>query len=162
MSAGNLPPIGNGKFGPNGTLTRSMVVTILYRMAGNPRVTISNPFRDVPAGQFYYNAVLWAVANGITTGSSATTFSPNAPITRQDLATFLYRYAKSQGESTGYNAPGGYTDFDRISSYAIPAVCWAWTNGLIKGTTDTTLSPQNTCTRAEAATIFVRYVDKFE
>ena len=163
VEQGLMNGIGNNKFDPNGSLTRSMVVTMLYRMADEPNTTISNPFTDVQANRFYTKPVLWAYENGITTGSSATTFSPDAPITRQDLATMLYRYAKYRGENTSkFQAPGGYTDFDQISGYAIQAMCWCWSNELIKGYTTTTLAPQNICTRAQAATIFVRYMDQFE
>lgn len=162
VELGLMNGVGGGKFNPTGTLTRGMVATMLHRMAGTPAPTSANPFKDVPSGQYYTDAVRWAVEKGITTGASATTFQPNAFITRQDLATFLYRYARLQGESLNYSAPAGYTDFDRISGYAIPAVCWAWTNGLINGKTATTLAPRDNCTRAEAATIFVRYMDKFE
>ena len=162
VELGLMNGAGGNRFNPTCSLTRGMVVTVLHRIAGSPGVTGTSPFKDVSAGYYCSQAAVWALENGITTGTSATTFHPDRSITRQELTTLLYRFADHRGESMRYSAPGGYTDFDQIADFAIKPMCWAWTNGLIKGQSATTLAPQATCTRAEAATIFVRYVDKFE
>ena len=149
-----------GAFQPNTDLNRAMMVTILYRLAGSPEVTGESTFTDVPAGQWYTNAVLWAAKEGITTGTSETTFSPLTSISREQLAAFFYRFAQyteqdvSVGEDTNILS---YDDAQTISEYAIPAIQWACGSGLITGTTETTLSPKATATRAQVATILMRY-----
>ena len=149
-----------GAFQPNTDLNRAMMVTILYRLAGSPEVTGESTFTDVPAGQWYTNAVLWAAKEGITTGTSETTFSPLTSISREQLAAFFYRFAQyteqdvTVGEDTNILS---YDDAQTISEYAIPAIQWACGSGLITGTTETTLSPKATATRAQVATILMRY-----
>ena len=146
-------------FSPNLAINRGMMVTVLYRMAGSPEVTAENPFTDVPADTWYTDAVIWASENGITAGTSETTFSPTNSLTREQLATFFYRFADFENpdpiEITGDLT--GFTDADQVASYATDAMKWAIGEGLISGTTETTLSPKATATRAQVATILMRY-----
>ena len=146
-------------FSPNLAINRGMMVTVLYRMAGSPEVTAENPFTDVPADTWYTDAVIWASENGITAGTSETTFSPTNSLTREQLATILYRYADFENpdpiEITGELT--GFTDAGQVASYATDAMKWAVGEGLISGTTETTLSPKATATRAQVATILMRY-----
>ncbi len=147
-------------FSPNTAVNRAMMVTVLYRMAGSPAVTGDNPFTDVADGAWYTDAVLWASQNGITSGTSETTFSPDTALPREQLATFFYRFAAFESgqdiPSSGDNLTG-FADADQISSYAVQAMDWAVGEGLISGTTDTTLSPKNTAPRSQVATILMRY-----
>ena len=146
-------------FSPNLAINRGMMVTVLYRMAGSPEVTAENPFTDVPADTWYTDAVIWASENGITAGTSETTFSPTNSLTREQLATFFYRFADFENpdpiEITGDLS--GFSDADQVASYATDAMKWAIGEGLISGTTETTLSPKATATRAQVATILMRY-----
>ena len=146
-------------FSPNLAINRGMMVTVLYRMAGSPEVTAENPFTDVPADTWYTDAVIWASENGITAGTSETTFSPTSSLTREQLATFFYRFADFENpdpiEITGDLT--GFTDAGQVASYATDAMKWAIGEGLISGTTETTLSPKATATRAQVATILMRY-----
>ena len=146
-------------FSPNLAINRGMMVTVLYRMAGSPEVTAENPFTDVPADTWYTDAVIWASENGITAGTSETTFSPTNSLTREQLATFFYRFADFENpdpiEITGDLT--GFTDAGQVASYATDAMKWAIGEGLISGTTETTLSPKATATRAQDATILMRY-----
>lgn len=146
-------------FSPNLAINRGMMVTVLYRMAGSPEVTAENPFTDVPADTWYTDAVIWASENGITAGTSDTTFSPTNSLTREQLATFFYRFADFENpdpiEITGDLT--GFTDAGQVASYATDAMKWAIGEGLISGTTETTLSPKATATRAQVATILMRY-----
>ena len=146
-------------FSPNLAINRGMMVTVLYRMAGSPEVTAENPFTDVPADTWYTDAVIWASENGITAGTSETTFSPTNSLTREQLATFFYRFADFENpdpiEITGDLT--GFTDADQVASYATDAMKWAIGEGLISGTTETTLSPKATATRVQVATILMRY-----
>ncbi|MFQ8926792.1 MAG: 5'-nucleotidase C-terminal domain-containing protein [Evtepia gabavorous] len=131
-------------FSPNLAINRGMMVTVLYRMAGSPEVTAENPFTDVPADTWYTDAVIWASENGITAGTSETTFSPTNSLTREQLATFFYRFADFENpdpiEITGDLT--GFTDAGQVASYATDAMKWAIGEGLISGTTETTLSPR--------------------
>ena len=146
-------------FSPNLAINRGMMVTVLYRMAGSPEVTAENPFTDVPADTWYTDAVIWASENGITAGTSETTFSPTNSLTREQLATFFYRFADFENpdpiEITGDLT--GFTDAGQVASYATDAMKWAIGEGLISGTTETTLSPKAPATRAQVATILMRY-----
>lgn len=156
--------VGGGKFDPNGTTTRAQFVTVLYRVAGEPGVEdLENPFADVAEGKWYTDAIAWAFANGITAGVDETTFDPNAPVTREQVVVFLYRYAQLQGvdEPAGEEADlEDFTDGNRISSYAVKAVKWACAEGIIQGMGDGTLSPKGVSTRAQIAAIFMRYLTK--
>ena len=150
--------VGNNRFAPGETLTRGMLVTILYRADGSPSVSGSCPFTDVKESRYYYNAVLWAVENEITKGVSTTSFAPEVEITREQMTVFLYRYAAYKGYDVSATADlSGYTDAGSISNYAKTAMAWANATGLIKGRTSTTLAPKGLATRAEAATLIHRY-----
>ena len=139
-------------FAPNATCTRAQAVTFLWRAAGSPAPKSSeNPFTDVKAGSYYYDAVLWAVENGITNGTSATAFSPNATCSRAQIVTFLWRSQKSPAADT----VNPFTDVAADSYYA-NAVLWAAENGITGGTSATTFSPSNNCTRAQIVTFLFR------
>ena len=142
-------------FSPSADCTRGQIVTFLYRAAGSPDVSATScDFTDVSSDAYYYKAVLWAVENGITVGTSATTFSPNKTCTRAETVTFLYRYAGSPAVTTAS------CDFTDVSSgaYYFNAVLWAVENGVTVGTSATTFSPSKTCSRAEIVTFLYRAV----
>ena len=147
-------------FAPNATLTRGMIVTILYRMENKPAVTGASKFTDVDANEWYGAPVAWAAENGIVTGYSETTFGPNDPVTREQLAAILYRYAVYKGMSavTREQNLSRFTDADQISAYAVPAMNWAVGKGLINGA-DGKLSPKASATRAQVAAIIHRYLE---
>lgn len=137
-------------FGPNLELNRAMMVTILYRIAGSPAVEADSTFADVPAEVFYTAPVAWAVENGITNGVSSSLFAPGKSLTRQELVTFLYRFAKyMEYDVTKTTDLSAYTDFARVQPYAVEAFQWAVASGVVNGTSETTLSPENTTTRAQ-------------
>ena len=147
-------------FAPNATTTRAMIVTILYRLEGSPAVTGTSAFVDVPAGQWYTDAVNWAAANQIVKGTSATTFAPNASITREQMAAILYRYAQYKGYDVTKKADlSGYSDNSQVSAYAKDALAWANAAKLINGVTNTTLAPQGNATRAQVSAILHRFCD---
>ena len=147
-------------FDPNSQLTRGMIVTILYRMEKEPAVSGASKFTDVDIAQWYGKAVVWAADNGIVTGYSDTAFGPNDPVTREQLAAILYRYAVYRGMTavTLEDNLGGFADADQISSYAIPAMNWAVGKGLINGS-GSTLAPKAQATRAQVAAIIHRYLE---
>lgn len=146
-------------FGPRAMMTRAMLVTVLYRAAGEPTVAgITNKFTDNKQGQYYYNAVLWASNMGIVNGSTATTFEPNGNITREQIAAILYRYA---GSPTVTGSLSGYPDQAQVSSFAVSAMQWAVSNGIINGVNDgskTTLSAKGNATRAQVAVMLHRFL----
>ena len=145
-------------FSPDARTTRAQVVTVLYRLAGQPAADWANPFWDVPASAWFHDAVTWAWENDITGGVSSTHFGAGNAVTREQLATFLYRYAQDQGYDTSARADlSGYSDAGLVSSYATEALSWANATGLITGTTGTTLSPKGSATRAQVATILSRF-----
>lgn len=147
-------------FAPNGTMTRAMLVTVLYRLNGSEEVTGTNPFADVKSGQWYTDAVIWAKNNGIVDGISDTEFAPNSNVTREQIATIMCRYAKFIGCSVENHADlVGYDDVSAISDWAADSMRWANSVGLITGRTDTTLVPKGTATRAEVATILMRFCE---
>ena len=147
-------------FAPNATTTRAMIVTILYRLEGSPAVTGTSAFVDVPAGQWYTDAVNWAAANQIVKGTSATTFAPNDSITREQMAAILYRYAQYKGYDVTKKADlSGYSDNGQVSAYAKDALAWANAAKLINGVTNTTLAPQGKATRAQVSAILHRFCD---
>lgn len=148
------------QFSPDAAMTRAMFVSVLYRYDGSPAVSGSTPFTDLNQS-YYYNAVLWASQNGIVTGTSATTFSPDASVTRQQMVVFLYRYC---GNYKGYNVSAsadlsGFSDANQISSYALTPMRWAVAKGYMSGTSSTLLSPQAVATRAQVAEIFVKFIE---
>ena len=128
---GMMNGVGNGMFEPNGSVTRAMLVTILYRQAGSPKVTGDNPFEDVAAGKYYTDAVIWAFHNGIVNGTTPTTFEPEEPVTREQIATILYRQAGSPAVTE--TDLSHFLDASDVSSYAANAVRWAVSEGVIKG-----------------------------
>ena len=152
---------GPATFTPNGSTTRSMIVAILYRMEGSPAVA-PGAFTDVSADMYYAPAVAWASANGIVNGYSDGAFRPGAAITREQLAAFLYRYARYKGGDVSGRADlSAYGDAAGIAGYAVEAMAWANAAGLINGTSQTTLSPRGTATRAQAAVILTRFARDF-
>lgn len=138
-------------FSPNAACTRAQMVTFLWRAAGEPKVGGRNPFTDVPSDAFYYDAVLWAVGKGITSGTSATTFSPNATVTRGQTVTFLHRFSGSLAVS----GSSPFTDVD-TGAYYSAAVQWAVHKGITAGTSATTFSPNADCTRGQIVTFLYR------
>lgn len=147
------------KFAPNSPMTRAQLVTVLYRAAGSPEVTVTTNFEDLDVGAYYYNAVVWGNVMGVVNGTSDTTFSPNAYVTREQLATILYRYADTMGDNVAVSGNlNAYTDKDKVGSYAVTPMTWAVEHGIITGTTGTTLSPKSTTTRAQVAVMLHRYL----
>lgn len=145
-------------FEPNANMNRAMLVTVLYRMSGE-QAKADTASGDVAQNAWYAEAVAWAKTNGIVSGVSATQFAPNQNVTREQMAAILYRYAQYKGQETG-NADANlaaFADANTVSSYAISAMNWAVKNGLISGTSATTLSPNGSATRARVATILMRY-----
>lgn len=158
-SEGMMDGVSDTQFAPNSNLTRGMVVTMLYRLEDEPRVTGSSGFDDVASGAWYADAVTWAAENGIVNGVSDAEFAPNDNITREQLAAILYRYAEyNDYDVSGRDDLSEFTDRDSISGYALDAMRWAVDEGLITGITDTTIEPQGTATRAQAATMFMRFM----
>lgn len=156
---GMMDGISATQFAPNSNLTRGMVVTMLYRLEDEPRVTGSSGFDDVASGAWYADAVSWAAENGIVNGVSDAEFAPNDNITREQLAAILYRYAEyNDYDVSGRDDLSEFTDRSSISSYALDAMRWAVDEGLITGITNTTIEPQGTATRAQAATMFMRFM----
>ena len=144
-------------FEPNAYMTRAMLVTILWRMEGEPVVNYLLPFTDVPADSWYTEAVRWAASEGIVTGVSDTEFAPNAEITREQLAAILHRYS---GEPATAANLDGYADGACVSAYAADAMIWCVEHMIITGVTDTTLEPQGTATRAQCATMLMRFAER--
>ena len=156
---GLMDGVGEGQFAPNATTNRAMVVTILYRLAGEPDVSGDVAFTDVESGLWYSNAVLWAAQNGIVNGISDTEFAPSGDLTREQLATVLYRYAESMGYDVSASADlSGFPDAGDIQSYATEALSWAVAEGLLQGFEDDSLQPGGTATRAQIATILMRFL----
>ena len=144
-------------FSPNATTTRGMIVTVLYRLTGEPASGTASQFTDVAAGAWYAKAVAWAASRDIVNGTSATTFSPNSPITREQLAAILYRFAQHMGYDTEGQADlSGFTDLAQVSTYAREAMAWCVDAGLLSGTSSTTLSPRGQATRAQTAAVLMR------
>lgn len=147
-------------FSPNQPVTRGMLVTVLHRMEGTPAGS-GQPFADVASDAYYADAVAWAAEHGIVAGISETTFAPNASVTREQMAAILYRYAQSQGaDVTGRADLTAFADVSEISGYAKDALSWANASGLISGRSASVLAPKDTATRAEAASILVRFEQK--
>lgn len=144
------------RFAPDATITRGMVVTMLWRMAGEPYEN-SAGFTDVASGRYYSTAVAWAAKNGIVEGMTSSTFAPDQAITREQLASILYRYAKWLGFSGTGTDISGYTDAGKVSDYAYDAMCWAVKTGVVTGTSAKVLDPQGTATRAAAAQMFMNF-----
>lgn len=145
-------------FSPNASMTRAMLVTVLYRLEGEPTVTGRSSFTDVRSGAYYEKAVIWAAANGIVTGTDSTSFSPDAKVTREQLAAILYRYAQYRKLDTDASAKlNSFTDADSVSAYASEALGWAVSESLINGASGK-LMPKGDATRAQVAAILHRFV----
>ncbi len=159
---GLMDGVSDARFAPDGTVTRAQLVTILWRLDGGPAVNYLLPFTDVAEGEWYTEAVRWAASEGIVNGVSDTEFAPGADVTREQFAAILYRYAQykgydvSIGESTNILS---FTDFDAVSEYAVSALQWACGEGVITGVTESTLVPQGTATRAQAAAMLQRFCE---
>ena len=151
-------------FSPDVTTTRGMLVTILWRLAGSPNIEDEiwgYPFKDVDANAYYATAVYWARMNGIVAGYSDELFGPNDTITREQMATILYRYAQHKGYDTTAKADlSKYTDAAQIGPWATEAIRWANAEGLVNGTSTTTLTPKGSATRAQVAVILTRFCEK--
>lgn len=144
-------------FSPNTAITRGMIVTILYRLENEPAVSGNMPFNDVKAGSYYEKAIIWAAANDIVDGYGDGVFAPNDEITREQLAAILWRYAKYKDCDVSNGADiTAYTDANEIHSYAKAAFKWVCGEGVVNGTSETTLSPSGTATRAQAAATLIR------
>ena len=149
---------GNGTFSPQGGMNRAMLVTVLWRLEGSPDAAGGASFNDVPSGMWYTTAVKWASENGIVNGVTADSFAPSSYVTREQIAAMLYRYAQYKGtDVSSTETLAAYSDAADISTWAQPAVKWAVAHGVISGMTDGTIRPQNTATRAQVATMLMRY-----
>ena len=158
---GIMNGVSETEFAPNQTLTRAMLVTILYRVEGSPRLESDSKFTDVGSSEWYSAPVIWAAENGIVNGITETEFAPNQAITREQIAAIMYRYAKVKGYDTtqGGMAVREFEDYDSISSWAKEAMQWAVNTKLISGKTATTVNPLDAATRAESATIIMRFIE---
>ena len=149
--------VGNNKFNPTGTMTRCDLVLIMYRMAGEPSVTgVENIFTDVKSTDYFYKAVLWAYDNGVVNGTGANTFSPKSNITREQIASILYRYS---GATTATGSISSFDDAAKVSGYATTAMKWAVGAGIIGGSNNK-LDPQGNATRAQVAVMLHRFLNK--
>ena len=152
--------VGGNRFAPNSETTRAQLVTILYRLEGQPAVSGDLPFTDVETGIWYTDAILWAAQNNIVNGVNDTEFAPGDEITRQQLVTILYRYAEAKGYDVSASADlSGYPDADQVQDYAQPAMAWAVAENIIQGMEDGTLKPAGNASRAQIATILMRFCE---
>lgn len=157
---GLMDGVENNRFAPNTATNRAMLATILYRLAGQPDVSGEMPFTDVAAGTWYTDAVLWAAQNGIVNGLGENTFAPMNTLTREQLVTMLYRYAEAEGYDVSAAADlSGYPDADKVQTYAQEAMSWAVAEGIVAGMDDGTLNPAGNATRAQIATILMRFCE---
>ena len=146
-------------FAPQDKTTRGMIVTMLYRYDGSPVVSGQCPFGDVAAGKYYRKAVIWAAENQIVGGLGGDRFGPDEPVTREQLAAILYRYANYKGYDTQRSVElAKFADRDDVGSYAVNAVKWAVADGLLSGVSATELQPKGFAIRAQVAAILMRYV----
>ena len=153
--------ISNTEFAPDSEVTRAMFVTVIYRMENEPQ-TGKCAFTDVESGSYYENAVAWANENGIVSGISEDCFAPNEPITREQMAAIIYRYAAFKGYDITTSSNTSYTDNDNISDYAKDAVIWAAEKSVMTGNTDGSFAPKANTTRAQAASVFMRMVENLK
>lgn len=161
---GLMSGYGNGVFGPNDHLSRAQLCQILYNKEGRPAVTGGSAFTDVANGAWYFDAVTWAAENGIVGGYGGGLFGPEDNITREQLAAILYRYAQAKGYDVSVGEDTNilsYADALDVSEWAIPAMQWACGSGVINGVTDSTLVPQGNATRAQAATMLMRFCEYY-
>ena len=153
--------ISNTEFAPDSEVTRAMFVTVIYRMENEPQ-TGKCAFTDVESGSYYENAVAWANENGIVSGISEDCFAPNEPITREQMAAIIYRYAAFKGYDITTSSNTSYTDNDNISDYAKDAVIWAAEKSVMTGNTDGSFAPKANTTRAQVASVFMRMVENLK
>ena len=157
---GLMDGVGGNRFAPNSATTRAQLVTILYRLEGQPAVSGDLPFTDVESGTWYTDAILWAAQNGIVNGVNDTEFAPGNDLTREQLVTILYRYAESKGYDVSASADlAGYPDGEEIQAYAREAMAWAVAENIIQGMEDDTLKPAGNASRAQIATILMRFCE---
>ena len=157
---GLMSGVSDTTFAPNANTTRGMIVTVLYRMENQPNVTIDNSFNDVKSTDYYGNAIYWAKQNNIVSGYNSTTFAPNDNITREQIAAILYRYAAYKGYSVDKTSDlSNFNDTSNISNYALTPIKWAVSSGLISGMGDSTISPIGNASRAQIATILMRFIE---
>ena len=156
---GLMNGVENNQFAPNTATNRAMLATILYRLAGEPAVSGDLPFTDVESGTWYTDAVLWAAQNGIVNGLGENTFAPMNTLTREQLVTMLYRYAEAEGYDVSAAADlSGYPDAGKVQPYAQEAMSWAVAEGIVEGM-DGNLNPAGNATRAQIATILMRFCE---
>jgi uncharacterized repeat protein (TIGR02543 family) len=164
LENGLMEGYGNNIFAPDAATTRAMIVTILWRLEGSPKVNYDMTFTDVEADTWYTEAIRWAASEGIVLGYDETSFGPDDIITREQLATILYRYEKMNGG--GFNGLWmfrlDFVDAENVSDWAYEAMCWMTMNKIVQGKNDNVLDPQGGATRAEAATMLYRYCTKEE
>ena len=156
--------ISSDLFEPDTTTTRAMIVTILWRQAGGPVVNYAMDYTDVPEGEWYSEAIRWATSEGVVTGYGNKLFGTNDPITREQFAAVLWRFAQKQGYdvSAGENTNIlSYTDVEDVSEYAVPAMQWTVGTGIINGTTGSTLASQGQATRAQSAMMLQRFCEEY-
>lgn len=161
LARGLVGGTGEGKFSPNDPMTRAMLVTVLYRAAGAPKVEVTSNFTDLDDEGYYYDAVIWAGYKGIVNGTSGTTFSPDQAVSRQQIATILHRYANvvdGDSSSGSANSLDAFQDKNSVDEYARSGMGWAVQKGIVSGTTDTTLSPKAQATRAQVVVMLHRYL----
>lgn len=157
---GLMNGVSDTSFAPLSTMTRAMLVTVLYRLEGEPAATAKNGFSDVADGKWYSNAVIWASENGVVNGISAGTFGVDGDVTREQIATILYRYAKLKGYDVTVTADlDAFDDAGTVSSWASEAMKWAVGSGIINGTGDAVLDPSGAATRAQVATMLMRFCE---
>ena len=158
LENGVMNGTGNGKFEPDKATTRAMIVTMLWRMEGEPAPGKRSGFTDVPGDTWYTDAVAWAAENGIVLGYDAETFGPNDPVTREQFVTILFRYARIRGiDTSAYDSLDAFVDADTVSGWALDAFRWAVGAGIIKGVSPTLLSPKTEATRAQVAAMLMRF-----
>ena len=160
ITKGLMSGVSETHFAPNDNLTRAMLATVLYRLDGEPSTNKSIPFADVDMGAYYGNAVSWAKQNGIVSGVTENSFAPDTNITREQIATILFRYAQYKGmNAVTLEENLHFTDSSEISDYAVSAMNWAVGTGLMKGKSATTINPKDNATRAEIAAILQRFIE---
>ncbi|MCH5186122.1 MAG: S-layer homology domain-containing protein, partial [Oscillospiraceae bacterium] len=148
-------------FAPNMNITRAMFVTVIYRMEGKPEIGYKPAFEDIAEGKYYFDAVAWAAENKIVLGYSDAEFAPDDPITREQMAAIIYRYANYKGYDTSSETALNYADAADISEYARAAVAWESEIGLLNGYGNNIFAPQDNSTRAQVAAVFRRFDEKF-
>ena len=156
VSCGMMDGVGQGRFAPSDALTRAMTVTVLYRLTESPKVEGPTGFDDVAEGQWYTAAIAWAKRTGVVNGVTETSFAPSEDVTREQIAAILWRW---EGKPEGLADLSVFPDCEKISGYAVYAMAWAVENGLFRGDETGRLNPKDTATRAEYATILMRFLD---